>query len=69
MSNLDDKNSTSDSRKITEEEMIARIYILLNDKDSIRTVILKLVETQKVSEDFVYHCFGRLVLSGAIKQH
>ena len=67
MSNLDDKNSTSDSRKITEEEMIARIYILMKDRSD--RVLWKLIETQKVSEQFIYHCYGRLVLSGALKQH
>lgn len=65
---FDEKSIVPDT-KPTEEEIIAQIYLLWTANISIGNIIESLSNSHKVSEQFIYHCYGRLVLSGALKQH
>ena len=51
----------------SEEEIVAYIYLMLNEGMTIGNIITELSTSHNISSQFFYHCYGKLILSGAIK--
>ncbi len=56
----------------SEEEIVTWIYKLLkpthgNIGQQLDEIVLQLTRSHMVSEKFVYHCFGRMILAGVIR--
>jgi len=51
----------------SEEEIVAYIYLMLNDGMTIGNIIAELSNSHNISSQFFYRCYGKLILSGAIK--
>jgi len=65
---VDEVNHRPDPRHKypSEEEMVSYFYSEWNTRKPIATIINLLAERHDVSIEYMHHCFGRLLLCGAL---